>query len=122
LVIFEGWMNGFYHLAPSKLKERWLEAKDDPVRWAGENLDYPAPAFFLSHREPDLQEVNELLKQYVHTVWKYIDCFVQLSPVDMSYVWKWRLQVSGDCVPPILPPLRWAADLLWFLLCSKSTR
>ena len=95
LVIFEGWMNGFYHLAPHKLTERWLEAKDDPVRWASEHLDYPAPAFFLSHKKEDVLEANDLLKQYVHKIWKYIGCFVQLAPVDMSYVWKWRLQVSA---------------------------
>ena len=107
LVIFEGWMAGFFHLSPSRLSERWRDAKDDPVHWASEHLDYPAPAFFLSHKEKDLLEVNDLLKPYVHTIWKQLDCFVQLAPVDMSFVWKWRLQVSSRTPPALhsaLPP------------------
>lgn len=94
VVIFEGWAAGFGALSPKELSKRYQEAKTDPQHFASFHLDYPEP-FFLEHREEDLAFINKELRGYDDTLWKYLDCFVQLKPVKMSYVWEWRLQVSS---------------------------
>ncbi|ORY54886.1 hypothetical protein BCR35DRAFT_296628 [Leucosporidium creatinivorum] len=91
VVIFEGWAAGFGALSSKELSQRYQEAKTDPQAFASSNLDYPEP-FFLEHREDDLAFVNEQLRGYSAMLWRFIDCFVQLKPVKMSYVWEWRLQ------------------------------
>lgn len=93
VVIFEGWMAGFGPLSPTELHSRYQEASKDPAAYAAAHLDYEKP-FFLEHREGDLAYINEGLRAYRESIWSYLDCFVQLKPVKMSYVWDWRLQVG----------------------------
>lgn len=95
VVVFEGWMAGFGPLPPEELSKRYAEASQDPQAYGKAHLDYATP-FFLAHKEEDLAFINQQLRQYHTTVWSYIDAFVQLKPVEMNYVWEWRLQVSSS--------------------------
>lgn len=94
VVVFEGWMAGFGPLSEEELHRRYQEAKADPRAYGKQHLDYEQP-FFLAHEEEHLAFVNRQLRQYHDTVWSYLDCFVQLKPVEMNYVWEWRLQVRS---------------------------
>lgn len=92
IVIFEGWATGFYSISEEDLSKTYEEAKKDPTGYAQARYGYDAP-FFLSHDMKSLLQINEKLKEYEDLLWKYIDCFIQLRPESMSYVWKWRLEV-----------------------------
>lgn len=94
IIIFEGWANGFYSISEEKLREMYKQAAADPKAFAQERYGYEAP-FFLSHDVKSLLQVNDKLKEYEEKMWKYIDCFIQLRPQSMSYVWKWRLEVGA---------------------------
>lgn len=92
VVIFEGWMNGFGPLSNDKLEERYAEAGR---QWPSSSLNDPArvmPTILLYSRST-LHSINQNLRQY-EVLWDQIDCFVQIRPLDLSYVWSWRLQVS----------------------------
>jgi D-glycerate 3-kinase len=97
IVIFEGWATGFYSITEEKLRQMYDKARADPQPFAQERYGYEDP-FFLSHDVKSLLQVNDKLKEYEEKMWKYIDCFIQLRPRSMSYVWKWRLEV-GKCHP-----------------------
>lgn len=92
VVLFEGWMLGFSSLPSTSLTKLYSAASADPEKWAQENLDYTPPRF-LEHKLEDLLDVNERLKAYEEGMWRNVDAFVQLEPVEMGYVWEWRLQV-----------------------------
>jgi D-glycerate 3-kinase len=80
VVIFEGWMNGFASLPAEQLRSRYDKAAEDStVR------NYPLQV---------LEEINRNLKAYEEQCWRHIDCFVQIEPVELSYVWTWREQVG----------------------------
>ena len=91
IVVFEGWCTGFHSLSSEELDKVYQQARKDPKAFVGKHLDYDEP-FFLAHEVQHLQQVNSMLKQYEEDLWRYLDCFVQLKPESMSYVWKWRLQ------------------------------
>ncbi|KAI5480164.1 hypothetical protein MNV49_001490 [Pseudohyphozyma bogoriensis] len=91
VVIFEGWMNGFYPIGSSSLASKYAAASKDPKAYAKEHLGYDEP-FFLAHKEADLEFVDAELGKYCEGLWSFVDCFVQLKPVEMNYVWQWRLQ------------------------------
>ncbi|KAM0792669.1 hypothetical protein ACM66B_002449 [Microbotryomycetes sp. NB124-2] len=92
IVIFEGWMNGFYSLSDESLERLYDKAQADPVAFSKEaKLDYEEP-FLLRHSLKSLKQVNERLKRYERELWTRIDCFIQMRPVEMGFVWQWRLQ------------------------------
>lgn len=91
LVVFEGWCTGFHSVPLDHLAQLYKEARTDTRGFANRHLDYEEP-FFLQHQLEHLEQVNGMLKQYEEHLWKYLDCFVQLKPENMGYVWKWRLQ------------------------------
>lgn len=93
VVVFEGWMVGFGSRDGQDLTREYEEARMDPEKYARSNLDYQRPVF-VEHRLQDLLFINERLRNYEDRLWSLMDCFVQLKPEDMSYVWEWRLQVS----------------------------
>lgn len=80
VVIFEGWMNGF-----ASLSEQELHSKYDSAAAHSTVRSYPLEV---------LSEINSNLKDYEETLWKRINCFVQIQPIELSYVWTWRQQVS----------------------------
>lgn len=90
IVLFEGWMTGFASLPSKELENRFETAKADPKAFARRHLDYDEP-FFLHHDLEHLQSVNKVLQDYA-PLWNYIDCFIQLKPESMTYVWDWRLE------------------------------
>ena len=91
LVIFEGWCTGFQSLSTDQLPQKYNMAKSDPKAYSSKHLDYEKP-FFLNHGLDHLEQVNSMLEEYETGLWQYLDCFVQLKPESMGYVWKWRLQ------------------------------
>lgn len=97
IVIFEGWATGFYSISEDDLRTAYEQAKKDPKKYAHARYGYDDP-FFLSHDVQSLLQINDKLKEYEQLLWKYIDCFIQLQPQSMSYVWKWRLEVSPRCL------------------------
>lgn len=99
IVIFEGWATGFYSIPESELRSVYEQAEKDPANYARTRYGYDNP-FFVSHDVNSLLQVNEKLKEYETLMWNYIDCFIQLKPESMSYVWKWRLEV---CRPLSVP-------------------
>mgnify|MGYP001566299162 FL=1 len=90
VVIFEGWMTGFGSLGEEEVRRRYEVARGDPGK-AGEELGYEKP-FFLEHRVEDVVWVDRALGEY-RELWGMLDCFVQLKPVKMNYVWEWRQEV-----------------------------
>ncbi|KAE8539183.1 hypothetical protein D1P53_004273 [Cryptococcus gattii VGV] len=90
VVIFEGWMNGFGPLSDDKLEERYAEAER---QWSSPSLKGAAAAkpTILLYSSSTLHNINQNLRKY-EVLWDQIDCFVQIRPVDLSYVWTWRLQ------------------------------
>lgn len=92
VVIFEGWMNGFGALSDDKLEERYAEAER---QWSSSSFRGAAAAkpTILLYSRLTLHNINQNLRKY-EVLWDQIDCFVQIRPVDLSYVWTWRLQVS----------------------------
>lgn len=86
VVIFEGWMNGFGSLSDEELRRRYDEAE---TQHAGGNK-----LAMLSYPKEVLLQINLNLRQYEDQLWGFIHCFVQIEPVDLSYVWTWRLQVG----------------------------
>lgn len=95
VVVFEGWMTGFGSLPREDLERRYTEALADPDSYGRDHLDYDRPTF-LQHRLEDLLYINDELQKYQDGLWSYLDCFVQLKPEEMNYVWDWRLQASGS--------------------------
>ncbi|KAM0756323.1 P-loop containing nucleoside triphosphate hydrolase protein [Meredithblackwellia eburnea MCA 4105] len=91
VVIFEGWMLGFGPLADTELSWRCAEVAKDPKAYGDTHLDY-SPPFFAQHDELSLTFINKELRKYVAGLWSYLDCMVQLKPVQMNYIWEWRLQ------------------------------
>ncbi|OWZ35134.1 D-glycerate 3-kinase [Cryptococcus neoformans var. grubii Br795] len=90
VVIFEGWMNGFGPLSNDKLEEKYAEAGR---QWPSSSL-VGAPGVMptiLLYSRSTLHSINQNLRQY-EVLWDQIDCFVQIRPLDLSYVWTWRLQ------------------------------
>lgn len=94
IVIFEGWATGFYSIPDNELRSVYEQAQKDPKKYAQARYGYDDP-FFLSHDIKSLLQINEKLKEYESLMWEYIDCFIQLKPESMSYVWKWRLEVMS---------------------------
>lgn len=94
VVVFEGWMTGFVSLSEEELTRKYQEAHADPTAYGRRYLDYDRPTF-LGHRLQDLLYINQELKRYEEGLWSYLDCFVQIKPEEMNYVWDWRLQVSA---------------------------
>lgn len=92
VVIFEGWMNGFGPLSDDKLEERYAEAER---QWSSSSFRGTAEAkpTILLYSRSTLHNINQNLRKY-EVLWDQIDCFVQIRPVNLSYVWTWRLQVS----------------------------
>ena len=93
IVIFEGWAVGFQSMSERDLREVYREASASPKVFAEQNYGYETP-FFLQHTLEDLFYVNNRVREYEGSLWKYIDCLIQLKPESMTYVWKWRLEVS----------------------------
>ncbi|ORY88417.1 P-loop containing nucleoside triphosphate hydrolase protein [Leucosporidium creatinivorum] len=91
VVIFEGWATGFGSLEKAELEKRYTEAQADPEAYGKKHLDYDRPTF-LAHGLEDLLFINEELKKYEKGIWSCLQCFVQLKPEEMNYVWEWRLQ------------------------------
>lgn len=92
IVIFEGWATGFYSIEEKDLRTTYEKAQQNPAQYASSRYGYQEP-FFLSHCVESLLQINEYLRQYEDQLWSFIDCFVQLRPESMNFVWKWRLQV-----------------------------
>lgn len=90
VVIFEGWMTGFGALGEGEVRRRYEVVEEDPGK-AGRGLGYEIP-FFLAHSVEDLIWVDRALEEYGE-LWGRLDCFVQLKPEKMNYVWEWRLEV-----------------------------
>ncbi|KAF8178600.1 P-loop containing nucleoside triphosphate hydrolase protein [Mycena galopus ATCC 62051] len=86
VVIFEGWMTGFYPIASDELEARWDGA------W-GEERQRLGMGDFV--RKQDVLDVNEALKNYI-PLWDFFDAFLQPSPSDeqspLSVIYKWRLE------------------------------
>ena len=91
VVIFEGWATGFHSIPSSELQQRYQQAQQDPVGYAKARYSYDKP-FFLEHELSHLEQINESTNQYQRELWPHLDCFVQLKPEDMGFVWRWRLQ------------------------------
>ena len=91
VVIFEGWATGFHSISSSELQQRYQQAQQDPAGYASTCYAYDRP-FFLEHELSHLEQINDFTKQYQRELWPYLNCFVQLKPEDMGFVWKWRLQ------------------------------
>lgn len=88
IVLFEGWMTGFRALPDTELKSIYERAKQDPKSL---KRDYDGEPFLTRHSLENLQQVNGALEAY-EDMWRYIDCFIQLKPASMAFVWEWRLQ------------------------------
>ncbi|WVQ83936.1 hypothetical protein IAT38_006080 [Cryptococcus sp. DSM 104549] len=78
VVIFEGWMNGFASLGDDELKARVKNAS-------------PSLSTIPLYSQNTLEELNRSLREY-EGIWGQLDCFIQIRPLDMSYVWTWRLE------------------------------
>ncbi|WVQ98195.1 hypothetical protein IAU59_005317 [Kwoniella sp. CBS 9459] len=81
VVIFEGWMNGFASLTEDELAARYTSAS------VGD-----ASSTFRQYSLETLREINGNLREYEERIWKHIDCFVQIQPLRLDFVWTWRLQ------------------------------
>ncbi|WVQ77507.1 hypothetical protein IAR50_007193 [Cryptococcus sp. DSM 104548] len=86
MVIFEGWMNGFEALTDQELRDRYAAA-------AAISFSSPksASSTIAMYPQATLGDINKSLREY-EDIWRTLDCFVQIRPLDMSYVWAWRLQ------------------------------
>ncbi|SCZ99522.1 BZ3500_MvSof-1268-A1-R1_Chr3-1g06061 [Microbotryum saponariae] len=91
IVLFEGWCVGFQPLDSSTLTQLYTTTSQDPKTYAAQHLDYETP-FFIEHSLDHLLWVNERLANYAKDLWSFLDCFVQIEPRRMSYVWQWRLE------------------------------
>ncbi|ODN84934.1 hypothetical protein L202_00780 [Cryptococcus amylolentus CBS 6039] len=83
VAIFEGWMNGFGALPDEELAARYAAASSPSAD--------DTPSTLVKYSKATLDDINESLRDY-EDVWDAIDCFVQIRPLDMSFVWDWRLQ------------------------------
>ncbi|ODO03559.1 hypothetical protein L198_02407 [Cryptococcus wingfieldii CBS 7118] len=84
VVIFEGWMNGFGALPDEELAARYAAASSPSAE--------DTPSTLVKYSKATLDDINERLRDY-EDVWNAIDCFVQIRPLDMLFVWEWSLQV-----------------------------
>ncbi|WVF69662.1 hypothetical protein IAT40_004441 [Kwoniella sp. CBS 6097] len=84
VVIFEGWMNGFASMTDQELEERYSSGKLQISEDKG--------ATFRQYTLGTLGEINRSLREYEKHIWSHIDCFVQIQPLQLDYVWTWRLQ------------------------------
>lgn len=91
-------MTGFYPIAPSTIEEAYKtktaphsSARPTAPPLGKESLQGP---FFTQHSMEASLQVNKLLQGYVEQIWPFLDCFVQIGPVDQGFTYEWRLQVS----------------------------
>ncbi|KAJ3338865.1 hypothetical protein HDU93_009000 [Gonapodya sp. JEL0774] len=84
IVIFEGWMAGFRALDDAELEKAYTASFDDPN---GHCRRYP-----LQH----LHVLNEELKEYERTLWKWFDCFVHIDAEDYNFSYVWRQQAEDE--------------------------
>jgi pantothenate kinase-related protein Tda10 len=97
VVIFEGWMLGFYPIPESALRARYetptstLPGSDH----APLGKDHLRGPFFARHSLESLAAVNSFLAAYSEKLWPAIGAFIQMEPLDMAFTWEWRLQVRG---------------------------
>jgi len=49
-------------------------------------------AFSKKQRLQDLLEINERLKKYEEEIWPLLDGMIQLKPMEMEFIWDWRLE------------------------------
>ncbi|SCV71185.1 BQ2448_2773 [Microbotryum intermedium] len=91
IVLFEGWCLGFQPLPTETLTRIYETTSHDPKAYTQQHLDYEAP-FFIKHALQDLEWVNDNLTDYEKALWTTLDCFVQIEPETMSYIWQWRLE------------------------------
>lgn len=91
IVILEGWMCGFPSLSTTDLTKIYEEAIIHPERAKKWGYDKP---FFLDHALIHLIAINDCLKNYEKPIWRELDCFVKLCPVEIGYTWNWRLEVG----------------------------
>lgn len=86
VVLFEGWMVGFAALESTHIKSQCLLLARDGLR---------RPTSYLSkHELHHLLDINQSLQAYTQQLWPLLDQMIQLQPMDLEYIWKWRLQVS----------------------------
>ena len=81
LVLFEGWMVGYYPIEDSQIEELYSKTATND-------------AFFKRHNLEHLLEVNHLLSTYAEKIWVLIDAFLILKPLDIKYTFEWRRQVG----------------------------
>ncbi|KXS12793.1 P-loop containing nucleoside triphosphate hydrolase protein [Gonapodya prolifera JEL478] len=84
IVIFEGWMAGFRALDDDELCQAYKASCDDTN---GHSRRYP-----LEH----LSVLNEELKVYEKTLWKWFDCFVHIDAEDYNFSYVWRKQAEDE--------------------------
>jgi D-glycerate 3-kinase len=98
VVVFEGWMLGFYPIPENTLRARYenptttLPTGEDSIasQPGREHLRGP---FFPQHSLESLLQINSLLASYSERLWPKITTFIQMRPLDMGFIWEWRLQV-----------------------------
>lgn len=83
VVLLEGWCMGFRPLSEDAIVQLRRDAETQS----------PQP-HFMKHSQADLLEVNDFLKEHDQGYYSMIDCFVQLRPQDINYVFEWRLQAE----------------------------
>lgn len=106
VVLFEGWSLGFAPIGAEAVTQRWKEARAQ----AALSLDNaqalsPAPPSdpasaprdlpcFATHPLSSLLTLDANLTRYVNEWYDYLDAFVQLEPVELENVFRWRLQAE----------------------------
>ncbi|WWC59808.1 uncharacterized protein I303_102370 [Kwoniella dejecticola CBS 10117] len=73
--LLEGWSLGFQSLPKERLKTQW-----DKGRTA------------KGHSWESVMQVNENLAELNRNVNTYFDCHVSITPLDLDYIYTWRLQ------------------------------
>ncbi|CAO1637451.1 unnamed protein product [Sympodiomycopsis kandeliae] len=86
VVLLEGWCMGF-----RPLSEESIVTLRQQTESPSESSTRP---HFMKHSLEDLLQVNKSLKEHDEGYYDMIDCFVQLHPQEINYVFEWRLQAE----------------------------
>lgn len=79
VVLFEGWMVGFDALSEHQIEQAYQMSRKNAGHLTKYNID-------------DVKFINSRLKLYQDHIWSQFDVFVHLSAINISYIYKWRLE------------------------------